>query len=86
MVGDRRSRAHRNCALAERRYRDRRWHHVAIGSSGVILASSDPPLCLSTSFFSQVVLPKDVRKPWWSAGYNLISVPLRPGCWRPIGS
>jgi len=58
---------------------------VAIGSAGVILASSDPRSVLSTILLSRVSYRKMSQNLWWAAGYNLISVPLAAGVLAPIG-
>ena len=58
---------------------------VAIGSAGVILASSDPRAVLSVSKLSEATFRKMKQNLWWAAGYNLISVPLAAGVLAPIG-
>ncbi len=58
---------------------------VAIGSAGVILASSDPRAVLSVIRLSQATFRKMKQNLWWAAGYNLISVPLAAGVLAPIG-
>jgi Cu2+-exporting ATPase len=58
---------------------------VAIGSAGVILASSDPRSVLSTILLSRAAYRKMSQNLWWAAGYNLISVPLAAGVLAPIG-
>jgi Cu2+-exporting ATPase len=58
---------------------------VAIGSAGVILASSDPRSVLSTILLSRASYRKMSQNLWWAAGYNLISVPLAAGVLAPIG-
>ncbi len=58
---------------------------VAIGSAGVILASSDPRSVVSVMKLSQATYRKMVQNLWWAAGYNLISVPLAAGVAAPIG-
>ena len=58
---------------------------VAIGSAGVILASSDPRAVLSVIRLSQATFRKMKQNLWWAAGYNLISVPLAAGILAPIG-
>ncbi len=58
---------------------------VAIGSAGVILASSDPRSVLSVIDLSRVSYRKMKQNLWWAAGYNLISVPLAAGVLAPIG-
>jgi Cu2+-exporting ATPase len=58
---------------------------VAIGSAGVILASSDPRSVLSTILLSRASYRKMAQNLWWAAGYNLISVPLAAGVLAPIG-
>jgi Cu2+-exporting ATPase len=58
---------------------------VAIGSAGVILASSDPRSVLSTILLSRATYRKMSQNLWWAAGYNLISVPLAAGVLAPIG-
>ena len=58
---------------------------VAIGSAGVILASSDPRSVLSVMDLSRASYRKMKQNLWWAAGYNLISVPLAAGVLAPIG-
>ncbi|WP_199765260.1 heavy metal translocating P-type ATPase [Nesterenkonia massiliensis] len=58
---------------------------VAIGSAGVILASSDPRSVLSVIDLSRSSYRKMKQNLWWAAGYNLISVPLAAGILAPIG-
>ncbi|MGC5627208.1 heavy metal translocating P-type ATPase [Georgenia sp. Z1344] len=58
---------------------------VAIGSAGVILASSDPRSVLSVIELSRASYRKMKQNLWWAAGYNLISVPLAAGMLAPIG-
>ncbi len=58
---------------------------VAIGSAGVILASSDPRSVLSVIELSRASYRKMKQNLWWAAGYNLISVPLAAGVLVPIG-
>jgi P-type Cu2+ transporter len=58
---------------------------VAIGSAGVILASSDPRSVLSTILLSRASYRKMSQNLWWAAGYNLISVPLAAGVLAPVG-
>nr|WP_312980684.1 heavy metal translocating P-type ATPase [Corynebacterium sp.] len=58
---------------------------VAIGSAGVILASSDPRSVLSVFELSRASYRKMKQNLWWAAGYNLISVPLAAGVLAPIG-
>ncbi|BBG05518.1 copper-translocating P-type ATPase [Pseudonocardia saturnea] len=58
---------------------------VAIGSAGVILASSDPRSVLSVIDLSRTSYRKMTQNLWWAAGYNLISVPLAAGVLAPIG-
>ena len=58
---------------------------VAIGSAGVILASSDPRSVLSVIELSRASYRKMKQNLWWAAGYNLISVPLAAGVLAPIG-
>ncbi|WP_426326057.1 heavy metal translocating P-type ATPase [Microbacterium sp. E-13] len=58
---------------------------VAIGSAGVILASSDPRSVLSVIELSRASYRKMTQNLWWAAGYNLISVPLAAGVLAPIG-
>ncbi|SJM70793.1 heavy metal translocating P-type ATPase [Gulosibacter sp. 10] len=58
---------------------------VAIGSAGVILASSDPRAVLSVFELSRATYRKMKQNLWWAAGYNLISVPLAAGVLAPIG-
>ncbi|WP_051297551.1 heavy metal translocating P-type ATPase [Brevibacterium album] len=58
---------------------------VAIGSAGVILASSDPRAVLSVFALSRATFRKMKQNLWWAAGYNLVSVPLAAGVLAPIG-
>ncbi|USQ77840.1 heavy metal translocating P-type ATPase [Ornithinimicrobium cryptoxanthini] len=58
---------------------------VAIGSAGVILASSDPRSVLSVIELSRASYRKMKQNLWWAAGYNLISVPLAAGVLAPVG-
>jgi Cu2+-exporting ATPase len=58
---------------------------VAIGSAGVILASSDPRSVLSVIELSRASYRKMQQNLWWAAGYNLVSVPLAAGVLAPIG-
>lgn len=58
---------------------------VAIGSAGVILASSDPRSVLSVFELSQATYRKMRQNLWWAAGYNLAAVPLAAGVLAPIG-
>ncbi|WP_425476246.1 heavy metal translocating P-type ATPase [Gordonia oleivorans] len=58
---------------------------VAIGSAGVILASSDPRSVLSVIELSRATYRKMKQNLWWAAGYNLIAVPLAAGVLAPIG-
>ena len=58
---------------------------VAIGSAGVVLASSDPRSVLSVIELSRATYRKMKQNLWWAAGYNLVSVPLAAGVLAPIG-
>ena len=58
---------------------------VAIGSAGVILASSDPRSVLSVIELSRAGYRKMSQNLWWAAGYNLLSVPLAAGVLAPVG-
>lgn len=58
---------------------------VAIGSAGVVLASSDPRSVLSVIELSRETYRKMKQNLWWAAGYNLVSVPLAAGILAPIG-
>ena len=58
---------------------------VAIGTAGVILASSDPRSVLSVIDLSNATYSKMKQNLWWAGGYNLISVPLAAGILAPIG-
>ena len=58
---------------------------VAIGSAGVILASSDPRGVVSVMNLSRASYRKMLQNLWWAAGYNLLSVPLAAGILAPIG-
>ena len=58
---------------------------VAIGSAGVILASSDPRSVLSVLELSRATYRKMRQNLGWAAGYNLLSVPLAAGVLAPVG-
>lgn len=58
---------------------------VAIGSAGVVLASSDPRSVLSVIDLSHAAYRKMRQNLGWAAGYNLLSVPLAAGVLAPIG-
>src|SRR5699024_977739 len=58
---------------------------VAIGSAGVVLASSDPRSVLSVIELSRAAYRKMRQNLWWAAGYNLIAVPIAAGVLAPIG-
>ncbi|WP_420100065.1 heavy metal translocating P-type ATPase [Corynebacterium sp.] len=58
---------------------------VAIGSAGVVLASSDPCSVLSVIDLSRATYRKMSQNLWWAAGYNLVSVPLAAGVLAPVG-
>ncbi|MEO7586833.1 MAG: heavy metal translocating P-type ATPase [Arachnia sp.] len=58
---------------------------VAIGSAGVVLASSDPRSVLSIIDLSRASYRKMKQNLWWAAGYNLLAVPLAAGVLAPIG-
>ncbi|MGO1542883.1 MAG: heavy metal translocating P-type ATPase [Gulosibacter sp.] len=58
---------------------------VAIGSAGVILASSDPRSVLSIIELSRAAYRKMKENLWWAAGYNILAVPLAAGVLAPIG-
>ncbi|AFR50507.1 heavy metal translocating P-type ATPase [Gordonia sp. KTR9] len=58
---------------------------VAIGSAGVVLASSDPRSVLSVIELSRAGYRKMRQNLWWAAGYNLVSVPLAAGILAPVG-
>jgi len=58
---------------------------VAIGSAGVVLASSDPRSVLSVIDLSRESYRKMKQNLWWAAGYNLVSVPLAAGVLAPVG-
>ncbi|WP_425320808.1 heavy metal translocating P-type ATPase [Dietzia psychralcaliphila] len=58
---------------------------VAIGSAGVILASSDPRSVLSVIELSRASYRKMKQNLWWAAGYNLAAVPLAAGVLAPVG-
>src|SRR5690606_16803365 len=57
---------------------------VAIGSAGVILASSDPRSALSSFELSNAEYRKMKQNLWRAAGYNLSSVPLAAGVLAPV--
>lgn len=58
---------------------------VAIGSAGVILASSNPESVLGVIKLSRATYSKMQQNLWWAAGYNLLAVPLAAGVLAPIG-
>ncbi|WP_203337315.1 heavy metal translocating P-type ATPase [Nocardioides limicola] len=58
---------------------------VAIGSAGVILASSDPRSVLSVIELSRSGFRKMKQNLWWAAGYNMVAVPLAAGILAPAG-
>lgn len=58
---------------------------VAIGSAGVILASSDPRSVLSIFELSRESYRKMKQNLWWAAGYNIAAVPLAAGVLAPMG-
>ncbi|KJL25606.1 Copper-exporting P-type ATPase B [Microbacterium azadirachtae] len=58
---------------------------VAIGSAGVVLASSDPRSVVATIELSRAAYRKMRQNLWWAAGYNLLAVPLAAGVLAPIG-
>lgn len=58
---------------------------VAIGSAGVILASSDPRSVLSVIELSRASYRKMTQNLWWAAGYNVLAVPLAAGVLAPVG-
>ena len=58
---------------------------VAIGSAGVILASSDPRSVISVVELSHATFRKMKQNLWWAAGYNILAVPLAAGILAPIG-
>src|SRR5699024_10266414 len=58
---------------------------VAIGSAGVVLASSDPRSVLSVLELSLAAYRKMQQNLWWAGGYNLLAVPLAAGVLAPIG-
>ena len=58
---------------------------VAIGSAGVILASSDPRAVLSVVELSHASYRKMTQNLWWAAGYNILAVPLAAGVLAPVG-
>jgi P-type Cu2+ transporter len=58
---------------------------VAIGSAGVILASSDPRSVLSVIELSIASYNKMKQNLWWAAGYNALAVPLAAGVLAPVG-
>lgn len=58
---------------------------VAIGSAGVVLASSDPRSVVSVRHLSQATYRKMQQNLWWAAGYNIAAVPLAAGVLAPIG-
>ncbi|MGX6397220.1 heavy metal translocating P-type ATPase [Rothia kristinae] len=58
---------------------------VAIGSAGVVLASSDPRSVLSVIELSRAAYRKMRQNLWWAAGYNLVAVPLAAGILAPVG-
>ena len=60
---------------------------VAIESAGLILASSDPRLVVSTIRLSEAAYRKSLQNLWWAAGYNIIAIPIAAGAfmWAGIG-
>ncbi len=58
---------------------------VAIGSAGVILASSDPRGVVSVMRLSEASYAKMKQNLWWASAYNLLAVPLAAGVLAPIG-
>ncbi|WP_010148929.1 heavy metal translocating P-type ATPase [Serinicoccus profundi] len=58
---------------------------VAIGSAGVVLASSDPRSVLSVIDLSRASYRTMQQNLWWAAGYNLLAVPLAAGVLAPVG-
>ncbi|HLS00496.1 MAG TPA: HAD-IC family P-type ATPase, partial [Beutenbergiaceae bacterium] len=58
---------------------------VAIGSAGVILASSDPRGVLAVLKLSHASYRKMKQNLWWASAYNLIAVPLAAGVLAGIG-
>ncbi|MGO1198860.1 MAG: HAD-IC family P-type ATPase, partial [Dermabacteraceae bacterium] len=58
---------------------------VAIGSAGMVLASSDPRSVLSVLELSRAAYRTMRQNLWWAAGYNLLAVPLAAGVLAPIG-
>lgn len=58
---------------------------VAMASSGLILASSDPRGVLSVSRLSHATYRKMQQNLGWAAGYNLAAVPIAAGVLAPIG-
>ena len=58
---------------------------VAIGSAGVVLASSDPRGVLSVIDLSKASYRKMLQNLWWAGGYNLLAVPLAAGVLAPVG-
>lgn len=58
---------------------------VAIGSAGIILASSDPRAVVSVIRLSRASYRKMQQNLWAGAGYNLVAVPLAAGVLAPVG-
>ncbi|MCF6509740.1 heavy metal translocating P-type ATPase [Blastococcus sp. MG754426] len=58
---------------------------VAIGSAGIILASSDPRAVVSVIRLSGASYRKMQQNLWAGAGYNLVAVPLAAGVLAPVG-
>jgi len=58
---------------------------VAIGSAGVILASSDPRAVVTVRQLSRATYRKMKQNLWWAASYNIVAVPLAAGVLAPIG-
>lgn len=58
---------------------------VAIGSAGVILASSDPRAVITVRQLSRATYRKMKQNLWWAASYNIVAVPLAAGVLAPIG-
>jgi Cu2+-exporting ATPase len=58
---------------------------VAIQSTGVVLASSDPRGVIGVIELSQAGNRRMLQNLAWAAGYNVIAIPLAAGVLAPVG-
>lgn len=58
---------------------------VAVDSGDVILVKSDPSDIIHFFTLSKRTMRKMVQNLWWSAGYNIVAVPLAAGILASIG-